>query len=111
MGPSHAGKLRLLSAEAVARRCDMESGMQNDLDSDVYQLLARQVGVGRFPSVEAAIAALARDDALREAELDAVDLSWAKPYVDAGLKDVTEGRTRPAAAIHAALSARFRTPS
>jgi predicted transcriptional regulator len=83
--------------------------MQIELDAKVYRLLAEQVGAGRFPSVEAAIAALAEDDALRAADLEAADLSWAKPYIEQGLRDVAEGRMRPAAAVHAALSERFRS--
>jgi predicted transcriptional regulator len=82
--------------------------MQITLDSEVCDLLAAQVDSGRFPSIETAIAALVRDDAVGDVALDAADLSWAKPLVEEGLADLVAGRFRPATEVHAALRQRFR---
>ena len=49
------------------------------LKPDAEAYLKAQVASGRFASVEEAIDALTRDDEVAQAELDAADLSWAKP--------------------------------
>lgn len=86
---------------------DLVAPVQITLDADTRELLAAHVDSGRFPSFEAAIAALVSDNALNEAEFDTADLSWAKSYVDEGLADLAAGRVRPASAVHAALRHRF----
>jgi predicted transcriptional regulator len=70
--------------------------------------LKAQVASGRFASVEDAIDALTRDDEIAQAELDAADLSWTKPYIDKGMADFEAGRTVSADTVHAELRDRFR---
>jgi predicted transcriptional regulator len=82
--------------------------MQITLDAEVRDLLAAQVDAGRFPSIEKAIAALVRDDAVGDVALDAADLRWAKPLLEEGLADLAAGRHPPAAEVHAAIRQRFR---
>lgn len=79
------------------------------LKPDAEAYLAAQVASGRFTSLEDAVDALARDDQAARAELDATDLSWAKPFVDKGLADLAEGRTISAVELHAELRGRFPT--
>ena len=78
------------------------------LKPDAEAYLKAQVASGRFASVEEAIDALTRDDEVAQAELDAADLSWAKPYIDKGMADVEAGRTVSADTVHAELRDRFR---
>jgi hypothetical protein len=54
--------------------------LEIDLKPDAEAYLKAQVASGRFSSVEEAIDALARDDEIAHAEIDAADLSWAEPY-------------------------------
>ncbi len=75
---------------------------------EIVRLLEAQVASGRFSSVEAAIEALALDDAAAEADLTRADLSWAKPLVERGLADIAAGQTKPASDVHEALRARYR---
>jgi predicted transcriptional regulator len=82
--------------------------MQIRLNPDAEAYLKAQVASGRFRSVEEAIDALARDDEAARVELDAADLSWAKPYIANGMADIEAGRTVPAETVHAALRDRFR---
>ncbi len=70
--------------------------------------LEAQVAEGRFASIADAIDALAREDEVMQAELDAADLSWAKPYIDKGLADLEAGRVVAAETVHAELRRRFR---
>ena len=79
------------------------------LKPDAEAYLKAQVASGRFASIEDAIEALARDDEVAQAEIDAADPSWAKPYLSKGLADIEAGRTVPAETVHAELRDRFRT--
>jgi hypothetical protein len=81
--------------------------MKIELSHEVVRLLEGQVALGRFPSVEAAVAALALDDAAAQADLDHADLTWAKPFIAEGLVDLAAARTRPADEVHSELRARF----
>jgi predicted transcriptional regulator len=76
------------------------------LKPDTEEWLKAQVAEGRFSSVEDAVEALVADDRA-QAELDATDLSWAKPYIDEGLADIEAGRTVPAEQVYAKLRAKF----
>ena len=78
------------------------------LKPDAEAYLKAQVASGRFASIEDAIEALTRDDEVAQAEIDAADLSWAKPYLSKGLADIEAGRTVPAETVHAELRDRFR---
>ena len=76
------------------------------LKPDTEEWLKAQVAEGRFNSVEDAVEALVADDRA-QAELDAADLSWAKPYIEEGLADIEAGRTVPAEQVYAELRAKF----
>lgn len=76
------------------------------LKPDTEEWLKAQVAEGRFSSVEDAVEALVADDRA-QAELDATDLSWAKPYIEEGLADLAAGRTIPAEQVYAELRAKF----
>jgi Arc/MetJ-type ribon-helix-helix transcriptional regulator len=79
------------------------------LKPDAEAYLKAQVTSGRFTSIEDAIEALTRDDEVAQAEIDAADISWAKPYLGKGrLSDIEAGQTVPAETVHAELRDRFR---
>ncbi len=60
--------------------------------------LKAQVASGRFASI---------GDAM-QADLDATDLDWTKPYIDKGLADLDAGRVIAAESVHDELRRRFR---
>lgn len=70
--------------------------------------LKAQVASGRFASIGDAVEALARGDEAMQADLDAADLDWTKPYIDKGLADLDAGRVIAAEAVHDELRRRFR---
>jgi predicted transcriptional regulator len=72
------------------------------LKPDTEEWLKAQVAEGRFGSVDEAVEALVAD-----ARLDAMDLSWAKPYIDEGLAAIEAGDVIPAEQVHAELRAKF----
>ena len=80
------------------------------LKPDTEEWLKSQVAQGRFESVEDAVEALVTEDRLTQAELDATDLSWARPYLEKGLADIEAGRVTPADEVHAELRAMFAPP-
>jgi len=80
------------------------------LKPDTEEWLKAQVAEGRFESVEEAVEALVAEDRLEQERLDAMDLSWAKPYIEEGLADIEAGRTIPAEQVHAELRAMFTRP-
>ena len=82
--------------------------MNVELKPRIAKLLEAQVASGRFTTVEAAIEALALNDAASCSDIDATDLGWARPYMAKGLEDRAAGRTFPAEDVHAELRARFR---
>jgi hypothetical protein len=82
--------------------------LEIDLKPDAEAYLKAQVASGRFSSIEEAIDALARDDEIAHAEIDAADLSWAEPYLAKAIADVEAGSTIPAEEVHAELRDRFR---
>ncbi len=65
--------------------------MKIDLQPQIEALLKAQVESGLFGTVEEAIAA-AVTAAFSGPERD-LDLSWAKPYLDAADRDIAEGKT------------------
>ena len=76
------------------------------LKPETEEWLKIQVAEGRFSSIEDAVEALVADDRAH-AELDATDLSWAKPYIEEGLADLAAGRTVPAEHVYTELRAKF----
>ena len=83
--------------------------MQISLKHDMEAYLKQQVAAGRFNSIDEAIDVLVRGDEVMQAELDADDLSWAKPQIDEGLADLAAGRVVPAEDVHAELRHRYKT--
>ena len=67
--------------------------MKIELQPQIESLLRAQVEAGLFGSVEEAVAA-AVTAAFADSQSD-IDLSWAKPYLDAADRDITDGRTVP----------------
>ena len=82
--------------------------MEISLKPSTEAYLKAQVASGRFASTGDAIEALARGDEIMQADLDAVDLDWAKPYIDNGLADLDAGRVITSEAVHDELRRRFR---
>ena len=80
------------------------------LKPDTEEWLKAQVAEGRFESVESAIEAYVTDGRAAEEQLDAMDLSWTKPYIEEGLADAAAGRVYPAEEAFAELRAKFQTP-
>jgi predicted transcriptional regulator len=72
------------------------------LKPDTEAWLKTQVAEGRFSSVEEAVECLVAD-----ARLDAMDLSWVKPYIDEGLAALEAGDVVPAEQVHAELRAKL----
>ena len=64
--------------------------MKIELQPQIEALLKAQVEAGLFGSVEEAVAA-AVTAAFADSQSD-IDLSWAKPYLDAADRDIAEGR-------------------
>lgn len=81
--------------------------MQITIKPHIEAYLREQVSSGRFASIEQAIEALALDDEATQSDLDAADLTWAKPYIDKGLDDLAAGRVVPANEVHAELRRKF----
>lgn len=80
------------------------------LKPDTEEWLKAQVAEGRFESVEDALETLVLVDRATQAELDATDLSWAKPYIDEGLAALEAGDVIPAEIVHKELTALIRSP-
>ncbi len=78
------------------------------LKPDTEEWLKAQVAEGHFKSVDDAVEALIAEYQITQAQLDAADLSWAKPYIDEGLADLEAGRVIPAEDVHAELRAMFK---
>lgn len=80
--------------------------MQIELKPNIAGILQAQVAAGDFQSVEDAVAAavlgLSPD---HDPSLD--DLSWTKPYIDAGLASLARGEAIPHEQVWAELEARF----
>ncbi len=70
--------------------------------------LKAQVDSGRFASIGDAIEAFARGDEIIQADLDAADLDWTKPYIEKGVADLDAGRVIAANVVHDELRRRFR---
>jgi predicted transcriptional regulator len=81
------------------------------LKPDTEEWLKAQVAEGRFESIEDAVEALVAEHQITQAELDASDLSWAKPYIDEGLAAIEAGDLVPAEEVHRELLARLKRPS
>jgi len=79
------------------------------LKPDTEEWLKVQVAEGRFGSVEEAVEAYVSDGRASDEQLDSMDLSWAKPYIDEGLADAAAGRVYPAEEVFAELRAKFLT--
>ena len=67
--------------------------MKIELQPQIESLLKAQVEAGLFGTVEEAVAA-AVTAAFADSQND-IDLSWAKPYLDAADRDIAECRTVP----------------
>lgn len=65
--------------------------MKIELQPQIESLLKAQVEAGLFGSVEEAVAA-AVTATFADSQSD-IDLSWARPYLDAADRDITEGKT------------------
>jgi predicted transcriptional regulator len=80
------------------------------LKPDTEQWLKTQVAEGRFESIEDAVEVLVAEDRMTQAELDATDLSWARPYIEEGLAAIEAGEVVPAEEVHRELLARRSRP-
>ncbi|HMK79189.1 MAG TPA: hypothetical protein VK438_06040 [Xanthobacteraceae bacterium] len=80
------------------------------LKPDTEEWLKAQVAEGRFPSIEEAVEVFVSEGRRAQEQLDATDLSWAKPYIEEGLADLEAGRVVPAEEVYAELRAMFGRP-
>jgi predicted transcriptional regulator len=80
------------------------------LKPDTEEWLKTQVAEGRFESIEDAVEVLIAEDRIAQAQLDATDLSWAKPYIEEGLAAIEAGDLIPAEEVHAEIRALFSRP-
>lgn len=80
------------------------------LKPDTEEWLKAQVAEGRFESIEDAVEALVAEDRITQAELDATDLSWAKPYIEESLAALKAGDVFPAEEVHKELLALIKSP-
>jgi antitoxin ParD1/3/4 len=80
------------------------------LKPDTEKWLETQVAQGHFESIEDAVESLVVEHQMKQAELDAADLSWAKPYIDEGLAAIEAGDVIPAEEVHKELLARLTRP-
>ena len=89
---------------------DGEVAVNIRLKPDTEEWLKAQVAEGRFESIEDAVELLVAEDRVAQARLDAMDLSWAKPYIDEGLAAIEAGDVIPAEEVHAELFALLKPP-
>ena len=80
------------------------------LKPDTEEWLKAQVAEGRFPSVEDAVEIFVAEGRRAQEQLDATDLTWAKPYIEKGLADLETGRVVPAEQVYPEVRAMFERP-
>ena len=80
------------------------------LKPDTEEWLKTQVAEGRFESIEDAVEVLVAEDRITQAQLDAADLSWAKPYIEEGLAAIESGDLIPAEEVHRELLELLKRP-
>ena len=75
------------------------------LKPETEEWLKTQVAEGRFESLEDAVEVLVAVDRSEQERLDAMDWSWAKPYIEEGLAAIEAGDVIPAEEVHAEIRA------
>jgi len=77
------------------------------LPPEQQKWLEAQVAAGRFESLEEALRAAITTAMIDQAHIEADDLAWAKPYVDAACDDIAKGNVMTLEEHRARMRARL----